>query len=164
MPDEPVGPVTPPISSGDLPARPSWGSIIEVDGVWRMMEDQASIGLWSEATFGPADPNGTALPLRLLKEVVELCRAAGATYLEVRQPIMDAYVGLAMDERRPESEHVDEEIDDCAIVLDVYAQARGHNIPRGKTRKMGINRARTWVRHGDGTGQHVEENPKPQET
>lgn len=119
-------------------------------------ETQATIGQWSRETFGLADPAGPALPLRLLEEVAELCKAAGATQAEVIFATEGAYRGMFLRQSDPDASKVDEEIADCAIVLDILADARGLDLGAAKTAKMKRNRARTWQRRGDGTGQHIE--------
>lgn len=127
-----------------------------------MNETQQSIGAWAKETFTGGDDLSPRHVLRLLEEVVEACKAAGATWLEIvatvrnhRLPDFNDWEG-----RFPESsERVAEELADCEIVLAVIAARRGVDLQAEVDKKMATNRVRSWISNGDGTGYHDPEGP-----
>ncbi len=95
-------------------------------------ETQKTIAAWGEATFGPA-ANPLDLVTRAQQELNELADA-------VKQH----------DRREAALETAD-----VMILLYRLAQDLGYDLDRSVGEKMAINRARKWVRAGDGTGKHV---------
>jgi hypothetical protein len=127
-----------------------------------VIETQATIGRWADATFPGGDPLSPRHVLRLLEEVVELCLASGASHddayvvVERAASIERGKSGRGYMEHRPESpEKVARELADCAIVLDVLAERRGVDLRAEVDAKMKINRGRRWKVNGDGTGYHL---------
>ncbi|WP_282604845.1 dATP/dGTP pyrophosphohydrolase domain-containing protein [Pelagibius sp. Alg239-R121] len=96
-------------------------------------ENQASIAAWGQATFGLAK-NPIDLVTRAQQELAELAEAVSAG-----QP--------------PEAAM---ETADVMILLYRLAEDLGYDLNESVARKMAVNRARKWIRAGDGTGQHVE--------
>jgi NTP pyrophosphatase (non-canonical NTP hydrolase) len=119
-------------------------------------ETQETIGRWARATFPGGDDQSPRHCLRLLEEVVELCRAAGASRRKVLDTITLTLAGGSFRKLDPPDE-IAEEMADCAIVLAVIAHRRGVDLQAEVDEKMRINRSRTWRSHGDGTGYHVKE-------
>ncbi len=95
-------------------------------------EDQHSVTAWGEETFGPA-PSPAVLVARAALEMRELQEAV----------------------EQNDSEAVGQELADVLIIL--YRVATIHNLDINTIvdQKMRINRARRWLRKGDGTGRHV---------
>jgi NTP pyrophosphatase (non-canonical NTP hydrolase) len=120
------------------------------------METQETIGRWARATFPGGDDQSPRHCLRLLEEVVELCRAAGASRRKVLDTITLTLAGGSFRKLDPPDE-IAEEMADCAIVLAVIAHRRGVDLQAEVDEKMRINRSRTWRSNGDGTGYHVKE-------
>jgi NTP pyrophosphatase (non-canonical NTP hydrolase) len=119
-------------------------------------ETQETIGRWARATFPGGDDHSPRHCLRLLEEVVELCRAAGAS----KQKISDTIIAALRDglyRKLDPPEKIAEELADCAIVLAVIAHRRGVDLQAEVEGKMKTNRSRTWKSNGDGTGYHVRE-------
>ena len=96
-------------------------------------ETQQSVTAWGEETFGPVS-----------SPAVLVARAA----LEMRE------LEEAAEQNDPKA--VGQELADVLIIL--YRVATLHNLDINAIvdEKMRINRARRWVRKGDGTGRHVE--------
>lgn len=100
-----------------------------------MHETQRTISDWAVATFG--DSKNPHVPVeRMLKECNEL-------KLKLEQPAI-SYEELA------------DEIADVMICAYRAMDALGFSLHACVDHKMEINRARKWILHGDGTGQHVE--------
>ena len=97
-----------------------------------MSETQATISAWGEETFGPVTSPSVLID-RARLEFDELAEAVG--------------------ER--DSDAVGHEIADILILLYRVATLHGCDIDDVVQSKMKINRGRTWVRKGDGTGRHV---------
>ncbi len=95
-------------------------------------ETQETIAEWGEVTFGPA-ANPLDLVARAQQELAELAEA-------VQQ---NDRRGAAM------------ETADVMILLYRLAEDLDYDIGQSVQEKMAVNRARTWVRTGDGTGKHV---------
>ncbi len=95
-------------------------------------EDQKSITLWGEETFGPA-VNPAVLVARARMEMDELMEAVDA------------------------GDHAEAALEaaDVFILLYRVATVCGFDINEAVNRKMAINRARKWARKGDGTGSHI---------
>jgi NTP pyrophosphatase (non-canonical NTP hydrolase) len=120
------------------------------------METQESVGQWAASTFPGGDPHSPRMALRILEEVVELCIAAGADRGEIVDRTIHAVnaslpAGRAMD---PRPDKVAEELADVDITMDAFAHSRGIDRQAEKDAKMIINRGRTWIAKGDGTGHH----------
>lgn len=96
-------------------------------------ETQASIAAWGESTFGPAANPGD-LVTRAQQELSELA---------------DAVAQNQRDEAAMETA-------DVMILLYRLAEDLGYDLQDAVARKMAVNRARKWIRAGDGTGRHVE--------
>lgn len=95
-------------------------------------ESQRSMCDWAEQTFGPvADP--TSLVQRALVEMQEL--------------------GEAVDQR--DINEIGKEAADVLILLYRLADQFDLDLDQEVQAKMAINRSRTWVSKGDGTGSHV---------
>lgn len=126
-----------------------------------MIETQQTIAAWARATFPGGDDLSPRHVLRLLEEVVEACLAAGATWLEVIQTVRKHRRPFQDWERRliVPAEEIAEELADCAIVLTVISARRGIDLQAEVDAKMAVNRARSWISNGDGTGYHVPEGP-----
>jgi NTP pyrophosphatase (non-canonical NTP hydrolase) len=99
-------------------------------------EDQYTISAWGEETFGPAT-HPEALVDRARLEFDELREAV-----------------LAGDARE-----IAHEIADILILLYRVGTIAGCDINQAVAEKMAINRARRWIKKGDGTGRHVKEEP-----
>lgn len=95
-------------------------------------EDQKSITAWGEETFGPA-ANPAVLVARARMEMDELLEAAKAgNHAEAALEAADVF-----------------------ILLYRVATLCGFDVNEAVNRKMAINRARRWMRKGDGTGSHI---------
>ncbi|HCK17871.1 MAG TPA: nucleotide pyrophosphohydrolase [Thalassospira sp.] len=95
-------------------------------------ENQRSMCDWAEQTFGPvADP--ASLVQRALVEMQEL--------------------GEAVDQR--DVNEIGKEAADVLILLYRLADQFDLDLDQEVQAKMAINRSRTWVSKGDGTGSHV---------
>ena len=103
-----------------------------------MNETQASIGQWREDTFGPII--GHALDGRVADEMKEMGEA------------LIAHLSDAAPDYT-----VMEEMADVLITMFAWAEHHGLDLLEHVDKKMAINRARKWRRHGDGTGQHIKE-------
>lgn len=124
-------------------------------------ETQGSIGRWARAKFPGGGDLSPVHVFRLLDEVIELCRAAGASWQEIER-----VVGLKtnLDSEREYIQHnpdpaaVPVELADVQICLMALAERRGVDLVRVAGRevgvKMAVNRDREWVSRGDGTGHH----------
>jgi NTP pyrophosphatase (non-canonical NTP hydrolase) len=119
-----------------------------------MVETQETIGRWARATFPGGDDHSPRHCLRLLEEVGELCRAAGASKRKILDTITLALRDGSFRKLDP-PEKIAEELADVAIVLAVIAHRRGVDLQAEVDRKMAVNRyEREWVANGDGTGYH----------
>lgn len=124
-----------------------------------MNETQLSVGTWADATFPGNDPDSPQRALRALEECVELAMACGASMAQILNTVFDAmpedkrHDVLAKFDREPDK--IAAEVADVTIVLYTLAHGLGFNIHDHVNRKMAVNRSRTWVAHGDGTGHHV---------
>jgi NTP pyrophosphatase (non-canonical NTP hydrolase) len=95
-------------------------------------ENQRSMCDWAEQTFGPVnDP--ASLVNRALLEMQEL--------------------GEAVQQR--DVSEIGKEAADVLILLYRLADQFGLDLDQEVQAKMSINRSRTWVSKGDGTGSHV---------
>ena len=95
-------------------------------------EDQKSITAWGEDTFGPAT-GPAVLVERAMLEMQELVEAARAgDHAEIALETADVF-----------------------ILLYRVATLCGFDVNEAVTKKMQINRGRTWARTGDGTGRHI---------
>lgn len=118
-------------------------SIDEIIG-WMAERQPYSASRWHEENGGHfADPAGHAL--RFLREVVELCVAAGASF----EDVVDAVSGeLAKATCRREfggdPKTVPAEVADCKILLDVFSHYAGINQHEAAREKMAILWARAW--------------------
>jgi hypothetical protein len=95
-------------------------------------ETSQSIREWAEAAFGPVAD---------LRALVERARVE----LDELEAALDA--GDAVEAGR--------EAADVAILLHRLAALNGCDLSEQVDAKMRLNRARIWVRAGDGTGRHV---------
>lgn len=102
-------------------------------------ENQTTIGLWAEQTFGPAKSN-MVIAARANREMGELLSA------------------LAADDQHPGAL---EEIADVVIVLSRIVHRMGGDLQDEIDRTMAINRARKWHVNADGTGEHIKAAPTP---
>lgn len=122
-----------------------------------MTETQETVAAWADAEFPGADPASPRGALRALEEVVELCRAAGASWEEIEKAA-GVFRGAAREgysSRAPEPAKVPAEAADALITLYVVAGRRGFDLHAEVDRKMAVNRGRVWAPRGDGTGYHV---------
>jgi NTP pyrophosphatase (non-canonical NTP hydrolase) len=126
-----------------------------------MKETQQTIGEWALETF-PGEPTlASRHCLRLLEEVVELCREAGAYPACIVQVVHAALSDVRKARQREgftelsRPERVPNELADCAIMLDTLAYRAGVDLRAEVDHKMEINRARQWADRGDGTGYHI---------
>lgn len=95
-------------------------------------ETQKTIAEWGETTFGPArDP--LDLVLRAQQELGELADAV----------------------RQRDRNEAAMETADVMILLYRLAEDLGYDAARSVQEKMTVNRARKWIRAGDGTGKHI---------
>lgn len=97
-----------------------------------MDETQETISAWGEETFGPVT-SPSVLVDRARLELEELAEAVG----------------------QADDDAVGHEIADILILLYRVATLHNCDIEEMVQAKMRINRGRTWVRKGDGTGRHV---------
>jgi hypothetical protein len=97
-------------------------------------ETSASIAQWAEATFGPA-PDLGALQARAAQELAELALALALADGDRAETLAEAA--------------------DVAILLHRIAALSGGDLAQAVDAKMAVNRARVWVRSGDGTGRHL---------
>jgi NTP pyrophosphatase (non-canonical NTP hydrolase) len=118
-------------------------------------ETQETIGRWARETFPGGDDQSPRHCLRLLEEVVELCRAAGASKSKVLDTIAFALRNDMVFRTLAPPGAIAEELADAAIVLAVIAHRRGVDLQAEVDRKMHTNRyEREWIANGDGTGYH----------
>lgn len=117
-------------------------------------ETQETVGRWVEETFPGGDPESPRKALRALEECVEMCVAAGAAAIEVREAVSKA---LAENPHGRRPEKVAQEAADVLIVLYGLAHLRGFDLSDAIDQKMKTNRQRRWRALGDGTGYHVKE-------
>jgi len=96
------------------------------------MENQESITVWAEDTFGPAsDP--AALVTRAQVELAELQEAVA----------------------NKDSCEIGREAADVTILLMRLLEINGLSLQEEIDKKMQTNRHRTWISKGDGTGHHI---------
>lgn len=98
-------------------------------------EDQHSVGLWAEQTFGTPTPLRCAI--RTNSEMAEFLDRI----ILSKDPILD--------------DKLHEELADLQIMLYNLANVCGADLVAAVNSKMAINRARTWAKDGRGCGQHV---------
>jgi NTP pyrophosphatase (non-canonical NTP hydrolase) len=96
------------------------------------MENSQSIAQWGDRTFGQASL--IALAMRAREELDELIQAINED---------EADINIAM------------EAADVAILLHRLTGDLNTDLSDVVNEKMKINRARQWVKSGDGTGQHL---------
>lgn len=123
------------------------------------VETQQSIGQWARETFPGGEPMKARYGLRLLEEVVELCRAMGASPKEIHDTVYSGLPG-GWDWliRANEPHHkVEEEFADVNITLKVAAEMWYADLDSKTDAKMAVNRARRWKANGDGTGYHIKD-------
>lgn len=96
-------------------------------------EDQRSISVWAEETFGVATSN-VRTAARANEEMAELIRA------------------LSIDDSNPDAIT---EIADVVIVLYRLADRMGVDLHAVIDAKMQLNRSRVWESDGSGHGKHV---------
>ena len=99
-------------------------------------EDQWTIAGWGEETFGPVTH----------PEV--LVDRARLEFDELREAVLQG-----------DTREIAHEIADILILLYRVGTLAGCDIDQAVDEKMAINRARRWIRKGDGTGRHVKEKP-----
>ena len=99
-----------------------------------MTETQHTIAAWGEETFGPV-ASASVLVERARLEFDELADAV----------------------RENDDAAVAQEIADILILLYRVATLHNAEVDQAVQAKMKVNRARTWVRNGDGTGRHVKQ-------
>lgn len=95
-------------------------------------ETQKTIAAWGETTFGPA-ANPLDLVTRAQQELNELADAV----------------------KQQDRQEAAMETADVMILLYRLAEDLGYDLNQSVSEKMAINRARKWVRAGDGTGKHI---------
>lgn len=96
------------------------------------METQKTIADWADDTFGPAlDPGD--LVTRAADELEELLEAV----------------------QKADKQEIGKEAADVVILLMRVMELNGLNLHDEVDKKMQINRSRTWVSKGDGTGSHI---------
>lgn len=118
-------------------------SIEEIIG-WMAKRQPYSVSRWHEENGGHfSDPAGHAV--RLLREVVELCIAAGASMdginaavgAEIAKAIVRCEVG-------GDDAAVPEEVADCKILLEVFANYAGINQHEVARKKLEVLWSRAW--------------------
>jgi len=150
------------------------------DPVGPARETDATIARWAVATFGPGDKTAPRMALRVLEEALELAYECGASPGEVDTLVvkmtnksLELYLpgggGFAGGEKSTGYEHphyhvrvpeaarleIGPEAADVRITLAALAGTYAIDMDGEVNRKMIVNRARKWSRHGDGTGQHI---------
>lgn len=95
------------------------------------VESQKSISDWAKATFGPAK-DGEALKKRVMDEIQE--------FVDAKNPVAEI-----------------NEAADIVVTLFNLADYYGMDLMQMVDNKMGINRRRQWIAHGDGTGKHIKD-------
>jgi hypothetical protein len=129
------------------------------------IENQETVYRWIGETFPGTDPESPRKSIRALEEMVELCLASGARYRDIQLAVSSvlqkdgavmSLLGGIMDGTggKKEPDKIPAEAADVLIVLYGLAGMRGFDLHAEVDRKMKINRARTWVARGDGTGYH----------
>ena len=111
--------------------KPIWNGLT-TDGL--VAEDQQSIALWAEQTFGK--PTQLRAATRMNEEVAELLA-------KLSNPSVS-------------NAAIVEEVADIQIVLYVLATRLHMDVQAEVERKMKVNRERKWALDGSGCGQHVE--------
>lgn len=96
-------------------------------------ETQSSICTWADATFGKASLGSSAR--RMEEEIGELAGAVASGRADL----------------------IANECADVLITMYRLAEVLHFDLAGAVVVKMAVNRGRTWVSHGDGTGQHVKE-------
>jgi NTP pyrophosphatase (non-canonical NTP hydrolase) len=100
-----------------------------------MIENQFSIALWAEETFGKSTQLRSAT--RMNEEVAELLsKMSNATVIQSK---------------------IIEEVADIQITLYTLAERLMMNLDAEVQKKMVVNRNRKWKLDGSGCGQHVDE-------
>ena len=97
-------------------------------------EDQSSIALWAEQTFGK--PTQLRAATRMNEEVAELL--------------------AKLSNPSASNAKIIEEVADIQIVLYVLATRLHMDVQAEVEKKMKVNRSRKWALDGSGCGQHVE--------
>jgi len=96
------------------------------------MDTQHTVSQWAEETFGPAtDPS-------------VLVRRAENELQELAQAVTDG-----------DTEEIGKETADVVILLMRLLEQSQLSLSDEIDKKMRENRARTWIKKGDGTGSHV---------
>ena len=96
------------------------------------METQKTISSWAEQTFGPVN-DLTILVKRADTELQELLEAV----------------------QKGDIPEIGKETADVIILLVRLLEQSGLDLDNELNKKMQENRARSWVRKGDGTGNHI---------
>ena len=96
------------------------------------METQKTIADWAETTFGVADDPGS------------LVRRANVELQELLEAVENA-----------DTPEIGKEAADVVILLMRLCELNGLDLKEEIDSKMTINRARSWVATGDGTGKHA---------
>ena len=100
----------------------------------KVTEDQWTIAAWGEETFGPA------------MHPEALVDRARIEFDELREAVVNG-----------EAQEIAHEIADIFILLYRVGAIAGCDVNQAVVEKMSINRARRWIKKGDGTGHHVKE-------
>lgn len=124
-------------------------SIDEIIG-WMAERQPYSVSRWHEESGGHfAEPAGHAL--RLLRETVELCIAAGASldgiYEAMASEVSKAIVRLEVG---GDTNAIAGELADCKILLDVFAHHAGINPHEAARKKLDVLWQRDWEADGSG--------------
>lgn len=96
------------------------------------METQQSVSHWAEQIFGP------------IAEPAVLVRRAETELQELLQAVQDG-----------NTEEIGKETADVVILLMRLLEQNGLSLSNEVDKKMQENRARKWIKKGDGTGSHI---------
>jgi len=96
------------------------------------METQLSISRWAEQIFGP------------VIEPAVLVTRANTELQELLQAVQDS-----------NTEEIGKETADVVILLMRLLEQNGLSLSNEVDKKMQENRARKWIKKGDGTGSHI---------
>lgn len=119
-------------------------SLSEIVG-WMAESPPADISRWHQLNGGHfADPMAHAI--RLLREVFELCIAAGANQADIYDAFTKEMVkGLDRNEFGGNREALPEEAADVGILLDIFAKYAGIDLNAEKRKKLKVLWDREWA-------------------
>lgn len=122
--------------------------VVNIDHLLKVLEFPANEGVmqWHQLSGG-SFKRPASHAVRLLREVVELCIAAGATEHEIYNAVdSEIFKGTQRAEMRHvySVERCTEEVADCSILLELFTRYAGINRAKVVREKMSVLHGRTW--------------------